>query len=79
MKKIVILNHKMNLEYDEVVPYIQKIKKFDKNFKKNLFFFILHLSYCFFAEESVMYVFAPLNFSIKATLDCQYSASLFVV
>lgn len=29
MKKIVILNHKMNLEYDEVVPYIQKINEIE--------------------------------------------------
>ena len=30
MKKIVILNHKMNLEYDEVVPYISKLNKIEK-------------------------------------------------
>lgn len=27
MKKLIVLNHKMNLEYDEVVPYIDKINK----------------------------------------------------
>ena len=27
MNKIVILNHKMNLEYDEVIPYIQKLNE----------------------------------------------------
>lgn len=27
MKKLIVLNHKMNLEYDEVVPYIEKINK----------------------------------------------------
>lgn len=31
MKKIVILNHKMNLEYDEVVPYIQKLNQIETN------------------------------------------------
>ena len=29
MKKLVILNHKMNLEYDELIPYIQKINELD--------------------------------------------------
>lgn len=29
MKKIIILNHKMNLEYDGVVPYIQKLNQID--------------------------------------------------
>lgn len=29
MKKIVILNHKMNLEYDEVVPYIQRLNQIE--------------------------------------------------
>ena len=27
MKKLIVLNHKMNLEYDEVVPYIEEINK----------------------------------------------------
>lgn len=27
MKKLIVLNHKMNLEYDEVFPYIDKINK----------------------------------------------------
>lgn len=31
MKKIVILNHKMNLEYDEVVPYIQRLNQIETN------------------------------------------------
>ena len=29
MKKFIILNHKMNLEYDEVVPYIQELNKIE--------------------------------------------------
>lgn len=29
MKKLIILNHKMNLEYDEVLPYINKINELD--------------------------------------------------
>ena len=29
MKKIIVLNHKMNLEYDEVVPYINTLNKID--------------------------------------------------
>ena len=29
MKKLIILNHKMNLEYDEVFPYIDKINKIE--------------------------------------------------
>ena len=31
MKKLIVLNHKMNLEYDEVVPYIEKINKISTN------------------------------------------------
>jgi triosephosphate isomerase len=27
MKKLIVLNHKMNLEYDEIFPYIEKINK----------------------------------------------------
>ena len=27
MKKLIVLNHKMNLEYDEVVPYINKLNE----------------------------------------------------
>ena len=29
MKKLLVLNHKMNLEYDEVIPYIERINKVD--------------------------------------------------
>ena len=29
MKKLIILNHKMNLEYDEVLSYINKINEID--------------------------------------------------
>ena len=29
MSKILVLNHKMNLEYDEVIPYIQEINKIE--------------------------------------------------
>ena len=29
MKKLIILNHKMNLEYDQIVPYIQKINEIE--------------------------------------------------
>ncbi len=29
MKKLIILNHKMNLEYDEVYPYIERINKIE--------------------------------------------------
>ena len=29
MKKLIVLNHKMNLEYDEVVSYINGLNKFD--------------------------------------------------
>lgn len=29
MKKLIILNHKMNLEYDEVVPYINKLNSIE--------------------------------------------------
>lgn len=31
MKKIIVLNHKMNLEYDEVVPYINKLNQIETN------------------------------------------------
>ena len=31
MKKIIILNHKMSLEYDEVYPYIERINNIDTN------------------------------------------------
>ena len=27
MNKLIVLNHKMNLEYDEVYPYIEKLRK----------------------------------------------------
>ena len=29
MKKLIVLNHKMNLEYDQVIDYIQKINKIE--------------------------------------------------
>lgn len=29
MKKLIVLNHKMNLEYDEVIPYINELNKLD--------------------------------------------------
>lgn len=29
MRKLIILNHKMNLEYDEVIPYIEKINQIE--------------------------------------------------
>ena len=29
MKKLIVLNHKMNLEYDEVVPYIKKLNEIE--------------------------------------------------
>lgn len=31
MKKIIVLNHKMNLEYDEVVPYINRLNQIETN------------------------------------------------
>ena len=31
MKKLIVLNHKMNLEYDEVYPYIERINKISTN------------------------------------------------
>ena len=29
MEKLIVLNHKMNLEYDEVIPYIERINNID--------------------------------------------------
>jgi len=31
MKKLIVLNHKMNLEYNEVYPYIERINKINTN------------------------------------------------
>ena len=31
MKKLIILNHKMNLEYDEVIPYINTLNEINTN------------------------------------------------
>ena len=31
MKKLIILNHKMNLEYDEIFDYINKINEIKTN------------------------------------------------
>ena len=31
MEKLIVLNHKMNLEYDEVIPYIERINNIDTN------------------------------------------------
>ena len=41
MKKLIVLNHKMNMEYDEVIPYINTLNNIETDNNIIIVFFLI--------------------------------------
>ena len=58
MKKLIVLNHKMNLEYDEIYSYIERINKVTKADVNKLIGKYLQM------EKMSMGIIGPVNLKI---------------